>query len=264
MADSLGRMVTTTSERGQWGHNKTNMAALATLGASLLEENDILGPSLCGRKPSELKNEELKFWLKCRGDPAKGLKTKAELVKRWEITLFPLPSSLASSCLRRLEVRFYSFLRVEGYIRSGRDKSIVDPDLNGLYTKRKQQRRSTPSVSSIEPSQGARLFSIHFTAICLAIFVSNLCARLDSKIVFYCLTDISPVTYPDNEWSTSLTKMPMFTKAEINEHKIWQAHSEWRPSFCSHFTAKGENISWGRLPSRNNGSQWPALYLFQS
>ena len=31
---------------------------------------------------TELKNEELKFWLRCRGDPAKGLKTKAELVKR--------------------------------------------------------------------------------------------------------------------------------------------------------------------------------------
>ena len=57
------------------------MAALATLGTSLLE-NDIPGASLCGRKPSELKNEELKFWLKCRDDPAKGLKTKAELVKR--------------------------------------------------------------------------------------------------------------------------------------------------------------------------------------
>ena len=68
-------------------------------------------------------------------------------------------------CLRHLqvvffavfEVRFYSFLRVEEYIRSGRDKSIVYSDPNGLYTKRKQQRRSTPSASSIEPSQGARL-----------------------------------------------------------------------------------------------------------
>ena len=48
----------------------------------LLEENDIPGASLCGRKPSELKNEELKFWLRYRGDPGKGLKTKAEFVKR--------------------------------------------------------------------------------------------------------------------------------------------------------------------------------------
>ena len=62
------------------------------------------------------------------------------------------------------------------------------------------------------------LFSIHFTAICLAIFVSDLCARLNSKIVSYCLTDISPVTYPDKGWTTSLTKMPMCTKAEMNEH----------------------------------------------
>ena len=46
---------------------------------------------------------------------------------------------------------------MEEYIRSGRDKSIVYSDPNGLYTKRKQQRRSTPSASSIEPSQGARL-----------------------------------------------------------------------------------------------------------
>ena len=52
---------------------------------SFLEEKDIPGASLCGRKPSELKNEELKFWLRCRGDPGKGLKTKAELVKRYDI-----------------------------------------------------------------------------------------------------------------------------------------------------------------------------------
>ena len=113
---------------------------------------------------------------------------------------------------------FYSFLRVEEYIRSGRDKSIVDPDPNGLYTKRKQQRSSTPSASSIKPSQSAWLFSVHFTAICLAIFLGNLCAHLNSKIVSYCLTDTSPVKYPDNRWSTSLTKMPMFPKAEMNEH----------------------------------------------
>ena len=39
--------------------------------------------------------------------------------------------------------------------RSGRDKSIVNPDPKGLYTKRKQQQSSTPSASSIEPLQGA-------------------------------------------------------------------------------------------------------------
>ena len=41
-----------------------------------LTENDISGASLLGRKPEELKFSELKFWLKCRGDAGKGLKTK--------------------------------------------------------------------------------------------------------------------------------------------------------------------------------------------
>ena len=47
-----------------------------------LTENDVPGASLLGRKPEELENSELKFWLKCREDTGKGLKTKAELVKR--------------------------------------------------------------------------------------------------------------------------------------------------------------------------------------
>ena len=48
----------------------------------ILTEDDIPGASLAGRNPSSLKNEELKFWLRCRGDSLKGLKTKAKLVKR--------------------------------------------------------------------------------------------------------------------------------------------------------------------------------------
>ena len=73
------------------------MASLGNVPDHLsLTENDISGASLLGRKPEQLKNEELKFWLKCRGDPAKGLKTKAELVKR-----------------------------VNGCIASGRDKAVV-------------------------------------------------------------------------------------------------------------------------------------------
>ena len=50
---------------------------------------------------------------------------------------------------------FYSFLRVEEYIARGKDKNIVDPDPNQLYTKRKQQRSGALSGSSNErPSQG--------------------------------------------------------------------------------------------------------------
>lgn len=47
-----------------------------------LSEDDIPGASLSGRNPSLLKTDELRFWLKCRGDRGKGLKTKAQLVKR--------------------------------------------------------------------------------------------------------------------------------------------------------------------------------------
>ena len=47
-----------------------------------LTENDISGSFLSDRRPSELKNDELRFWLKYRNNSAKGLRTKARLVKR--------------------------------------------------------------------------------------------------------------------------------------------------------------------------------------
>lgn len=47
-----------------------------------LSEDDIPGASLQGRNPTTLTTDALRFWLKCRGDPAKGLKTKAQLAKR--------------------------------------------------------------------------------------------------------------------------------------------------------------------------------------
>ena len=49
----------------------------------ILTEDDIPGASLAGRTPSLLKNEELRFWLRCRGDSLKEHKTKALLVKRY-------------------------------------------------------------------------------------------------------------------------------------------------------------------------------------
>ena len=58
------------------------MATASTTRVAVLTEEDIPGASLHGRKPSGLKNDELKFWLRCRDDRAKGLKTKAELLKR--------------------------------------------------------------------------------------------------------------------------------------------------------------------------------------
>ena len=47
----------------------------------LLCEDDIPGSSLAGRNPAELNIDELRFWLKCRNDPAKGVWTKVQLVK---------------------------------------------------------------------------------------------------------------------------------------------------------------------------------------
>ena len=64
------------------GFPKFLRSKMATL--TKLSEKDIPGASLSGRNPSTLKTDELLFWLKCRGDPPKGLKTKAQMVKRWE------------------------------------------------------------------------------------------------------------------------------------------------------------------------------------
>ena len=47
-----------------------------------LTEEDIPGASLQGRNLTTLKSDELRFWLKCRGDPAKGLKTQAQLRRK--------------------------------------------------------------------------------------------------------------------------------------------------------------------------------------
>ncbi|KAK3742787.1 hypothetical protein QZH41_018180 [Actinostola sp. cb2023] len=65
--------------------------------------------------------KELKFWLKCRGDVAKGLKTKAQLIKR-----------------------------VYEYINSGKDKDIVDPDTINIYSRRRERNDANAIVSDSE------------------------------------------------------------------------------------------------------------------
>lgn len=60
----------------------------------------------------------------------------------------------------------------------------MDPDPNGLYTKRKRQR-SEPN-KDISQSQGDKT--------------------------------TSSVDYPTEGWSTSLSKLPVFTRVEMNEH----------------------------------------------
>ena len=76
-----------TRKRGIEGQRQRQqkMASLANTlvyGPPFLTEDDIRGSSLNGRDPNRLKNSELKFWLKCRGDSCKGLSTKAQLCKR--------------------------------------------------------------------------------------------------------------------------------------------------------------------------------------
>ena len=67
-----------------------NMVAIPSTSTSIsvLTEDDMPGALIAGWKPSELKNEELRFWLRRRGGPGKGLKMKAELVKRCEVFRF--------------------------------------------------------------------------------------------------------------------------------------------------------------------------------
>ena len=73
-----------------------------------------------------------------------------------------------------------SIFRVEEYITSGRDKTIVDPEPTGLYTKRKQQIEDSLNTDPV--------------------------AKVDVA------------NYPESGWGNSLEKMPMFTRAEMNEH----------------------------------------------
>ena len=65
-----------TRKRGIEGQRQRQqkMASLANTlvyGPPFLTEDDIPGSSLNGRDPNRLKNSELKFWLKCRGDSCK-------------------------------------------------------------------------------------------------------------------------------------------------------------------------------------------------
>ena len=83
--------------------------------------------------------------------------------------------------------------RVEEYIRSGKDRNIIDPDPNGLYTKRKQQRHGVSS--STDPLN------------------TDLVAGSDQASQVH-------VSYPENGWGCSLPKMPMFTRAKMDKHIV--------------------------------------------
>ncbi|CAH3034496.1 unnamed protein product [Pocillopora meandrina] len=108
------------------------MAAHGSVSSRLsqsLTEEDVPGASLQGRNPTALKTDELRFWLKCRGDPAKGLKTKAQLSKR-----------------------------VLEYVASGRDKDVVDPDKNLIYTRRKARQEQLAQKMDLHISKSGKNF----------------------------------------------------------------------------------------------------------
>ena len=79
----------------------------------ILTEDDIPGASLAGRNPSSLKNEELKFWLRCRGDSLKGLKKKAQLIK--QRGLFPIRDMISHAVwsLRKHAVEKYFLIMLQ-------------------------------------------------------------------------------------------------------------------------------------------------------
>ncbi|RMX51129.1 hypothetical protein pdam_00020544 [Pocillopora damicornis] len=73
--------------------------------------------------------------------------------------------------------------RIEGYIKSGRDQNIVDPDPNRIYTKRKQHNEAA------------------------------------SKDTNSSVSGESQLKYPSDGWSIDLTRMRrIFTRVEMNEH----------------------------------------------
>lgn len=69
--------------------------------------------------------------------------------------------------------------RVHKYIRMGKDKDVVDPDPDKIYSRRKERSSTTVNLTS---------------------------------------EDGVSVQFPVNGWSNSLEKMPMFTRLEMNRH----------------------------------------------
>ena len=82
----------------------------------MIMSTEVAGASLQGRKPKDLKVQELKRWLLCRKASTRGL--KADLVARYV--------TYVSRCF--VIINITDSFRVESYIRNGWDGCIVDPD----------------------------------------------------------------------------------------------------------------------------------------
>ena len=73
------------------------------------------------------------------------------------------------------------YCRVEDYVKSGKDKMVIDPDPDEIYTKRKSRVLNLP----------------------------NHAAPLELTL---------SVKYPNDNWGKSLERMPSFMRAEMNQH----------------------------------------------
>ena len=95
----------------------------------------------------------------------------------------------------------FCFRRVLEYINSGRDKDVVDPDQFKIYSKRKKRRQLQRQVHDEEQPY-------------------------------------TSVEYPKSGWSTDLRRMPLFSRAELDEH-ISQCGKNIDPKSKNHSVPTG-------------------------
>jgi len=98
-------------------------------------------------------------------------------------------------------------------IASDRDKIIVYPDPNKIFTKRKARICSTSLANS--PTQ---------------------------------IKGVSKVSYPTTGWGKALENLPLFTKAEMKKHieelrEFWQEDGGCGAPFCAHRLKRCKNLS---------------------
>lgn len=86
----------------------------------------------------------------------------------------------------RNDIKFCLFNRVHEYIRTGRDKNIVDPSPHKVYSRRKESENQRKELESTNRNETAK----------------------------------ERVKFPDDEkvWSSSLDTMPLFTRAHMDNH----------------------------------------------
>ncbi|PFX17579.1 hypothetical protein AWC38_SpisGene18098 [Stylophora pistillata] len=132
--------------------------ANALYGPRLPTEEDIPGSSFAGRKPSTLKNSELQFWLRCRGDSCKGV---TELQHEADENC----SAACTSNLQRWHQPWVEVITSYPIMEVSVSKTQVEGEHNScgitslLYEARKVHRKSklndfVEAVQKIDPTLG--------------------------------------------------------------------------------------------------------------